>query len=109
MQTIYTNQAVAWSSVSVAAGAAGADGVSAFLAAAICHAGMDALLLGIPALNGLALRPVIDATASVPFALLTEAGFGPSIEAEAAPLVAGWAAGAGAEGCGATGVLGARL
>jgi hypothetical protein len=46
------------------------------LAAAICQAGIAALPDGIPALNGLPLRPWSDATASVPAALLTDAGLG---------------------------------
>ena len=46
------------------------------LAAAICQAGMAALPEGIPALNGLPLRPWSDATASVPAILLTDAGLG---------------------------------
>ncbi len=49
------------------------------LAAAICHAGIAALPGGIPALNGLALRPWREATASVPDALLTVAGFGTTL------------------------------
>lgn len=46
------------------------------LAAAICQAGIAALPEGIPALNGLPLRPWRDATASVPAALVTDAGLG---------------------------------
>ncbi len=46
------------------------------LAAAICQAGIGALPEGIPALKGLPLRLCSDATASVPAALLTEAGLG---------------------------------
>lgn len=60
---------------------------------------MEALPLGIPALNGLALRPVIEAVASVPFALLTDAGFGPSTGAGVA-CTGVWAAGAGVDACG---------
>jgi hypothetical protein len=46
------------------------------LAAAICHAGIAALPGGIPAPKGLAARPENEAVASVPVALLTDAGFG---------------------------------
>jgi len=46
------------------------------LAAAICQAGIADLPDGIPALNGLPVRPWSDATASVPAALLTDAGLG---------------------------------
>lgn len=64
-----------------AAGAAAA----ALLAAAICHAGMGARPVGTPALYGvLEPRPASDAVDSVPFPLLTEAGFGPPSDAGAA-------------------------
>ena len=46
------------------------------LATAICQAGIAALPCGIPAPKGLAARPESDAVASVPVALLTDAGFG---------------------------------
>jgi hypothetical protein len=50
--------------------------VELLLAAAICQAGIAALPGGIPAPKGLAARPESDAVASVPVALLTDAGFG---------------------------------
>lgn len=78
------------------------------MAAAICHAGMEALPLGTPALNGEALRPAMDADASVPFPLLTDAGFGPSARVGVA-LTGAWAAGAGVDACATAGVDGARL
>lgn len=46
------------------------------LAAAICQAGIFTPPAGAPVLNGLALRPWSDATASVPELVLTDAGRG---------------------------------
>jgi hypothetical protein len=56
------------------------------LAAASCHAGMAALPDGMPALKGLALRPWSEAVASVPAALLTEAGLGVTFSLDEEPL-----------------------
>lgn len=48
-------------------------------AADICHDGIAALPAGAPVLNGLAVRPWTDATASVAAPLLTVAGFGDTV------------------------------
>lgn len=58
------------------------------LAAAICQAGIAALPEGIPALNGLPVRPWSEATASVPAALLTDAGLGAVLSLDVLLLLA---------------------
>lgn len=55
-------------------------------AAAICHAGIAAFPAGAPVLKGLAVRPWIEATDSVPIPLLTDAGFGATPSADEPPL-----------------------
>ena len=55
-------------------------------AAAICHAGIAAFPAGAPVLKGLAVRPWIEATDSVPVPLLTDAGLGVTPSADELPL-----------------------
>jgi hypothetical protein len=64
-------------------------GIVPLFAAAICHAGMAALPDGMPALKGLPVLPRSEATASVPVAVLAEAGLGAMLSFNAVVSLAG--------------------